>query len=117
MDARPDSARPDSARPDSDRPDSARPDSARADSARADSARADSARPAPLAMRAPARRSIDCDECVMADTHACDDCVVTFIVRREPGDALVIDAAEERALRALGDGGLVPRLRHRSRTG
>jgi hypothetical protein len=58
---------------------------------------------------------IDCDECVMAGTSACDDCVVTFIVNREPGDAIVVDAAEERALRALGAGGLVPRLRHHAR--
>jgi hypothetical protein len=50
----------------------------------------------------------------MRDTSACDDCVVTFILRREPGDAVVIDADEERALRALGDGGLVPRLRHQT---
>jgi len=43
-------------------------------------------------------RSIDCGECVMAGTDTCDDCVVTFILRREPGEALVIDAEEERAL-------------------
>jgi hypothetical protein len=60
-------------------------------------------------------RTIDCDDCVMAGTSACDDCVVTFIVNREPGDAVVVDADEERALRALGDGGLVPLLRHRPR--
>lgn len=60
-------------------------------------------------------RTIDCGECVMAATAACDDCVVSFIVEREPGDAVVIDADEERALRALGDGGLVPQLRHRAR--
>lgn len=60
---------------------------------------------------------IDCDECVMQGTSACDDCVVTFIVNRAPGDAVVIDAAEERALRALRDAGLVPGLRLRRRTG
>jgi hypothetical protein len=57
-------------------------------------------------------RIIDCGECVMAGTDACADCVVTFIVEREPGDAVVIDAEAERALRALGETGLVPRLRH-----
>ena len=31
------------------------------------------------------------------------------------GDAVVVDAAEERALRNLSEGGLVPRLRHASR--
>ncbi len=51
----------------------------------------------------------------MAHTVACGDCVVNFIVGREPGDAVVVDAEEERALRTLGDAGLVPRLRHVSR--
>jgi hypothetical protein len=60
-------------------------------------------------------RTIDCDECVMAGTDACDDCVVHFILRREPGEALVIDVEEERALRTLQNGGLVPELRHRPR--
>jgi len=60
-------------------------------------------------------RTIDCDECVMAGTNACDDCVVRFILRREPGEALLIDAEEERALRTLQNGGLVPELRHRPR--
>ncbi len=62
-------------------------------------------------------RMIDCAECVMAGTSACADCVVTFIVNREPGEAVVVDADAERALRALGDSGMVPRLRHRARTG
>jgi hypothetical protein len=60
-------------------------------------------------------RTIDCDECVMAGTDSCDDCVVQFILRREPGEALVIDSEEERALRTLQHGGLVPELRHRPR--
>jgi hypothetical protein len=60
---------------------------------------------------------IDCDTCVMRDTDACDDCVVSFIVKREPGDAIVVDVAEQRALKALGDRGLVPRLRHQTRAG
>jgi hypothetical protein len=58
---------------------------------------------------------IDCNQCAMAGTNACDDCVVSFIVNREPGDAVVVDADEERALRSLSSGGLVPRLRHLSR--
>lgn len=65
--------------------------------------------------RAPGR-TIDCGECVMAESAACADCVVTFILTREPDDAVVVDAAEERALRALSRHGLVPQLRHRSRT-
>ena len=55
---------------------------------------------------------IDCDECVMRNTGACDDCVVSFVVDREPGEALVIDAEAERAVRMLARAGLVPRLRH-----
>ena len=55
---------------------------------------------------------IDCDDCRMQGTDACDDCVVSFIVGREPGDAVVIDVAEERAVRLLARAGLVPELRH-----
>jgi hypothetical protein len=60
--------------------------------------------------------TISCDECTMRDTSACDGCVVTFICDREPDDAIVIDAAEERALRLLGRSGLVPPLRHHPQT-
>jgi hypothetical protein len=56
--------------------------------------------------------TIDCDACVMRATGACDDCVVSFVVEREPGAALVIDVAEERAVRMLARAGLVPELRH-----
>jgi hypothetical protein len=55
---------------------------------------------------------IDCETCVMQSTSACDDCIVTFIVNRDPHDAVVFDAAEERALRRLSSAGLVPMLRH-----
>jgi hypothetical protein len=61
--------------------------------------------------------SISCDECVMQHTDACKDCVVTFICNREPDEAVVIDVAEARAVRLLGDAGLVPRLRQVRRTG
>jgi len=60
---------------------------------------------------------IDCAECAMEGTDACADCIVTFLCDRVPGDAVVIDVAEERALRALHRGGLAPALRHRRRTG
>ena len=33
--------------------------------------------------------TIDCYECVMRATAACEDCVVSFVVGREPGEALV----------------------------
>ena len=58
--------------------------------------------------------TISCDECSMRSTAACDGCVVTFICDREPDDAIVIDVAEERAIRMLGRSGLVPPLRHRA---
>lgn len=57
-------------------------------------------------------RTISCDSCAMAETDACDDCVVTYICRRSSGDAIVIDLAQERALRLLSGAGLVPGLRH-----
>jgi hypothetical protein len=60
---------------------------------------------------------IDCDVCAMQDTACCDDCLVTFICSREPGEAVVIDVAEARALRVLSDAGLLPASRHVRRTG
>ena len=61
--------------------------------------------------------SISCDDCTMQGTDACGDCIVTFICSREPGDAIIIDAAEERAVRLLIKNGLVPDLRHTSSAG
>lgn len=60
---------------------------------------------------------IDCDDCAMQDTDCCADCVVTYICSRQPGEAVVIDVAEERAIRLLSSAGLLPELRHRRRTG
>jgi hypothetical protein len=56
--------------------------------------------------------TIDCATCVMRDTAACDDCVVTFLCERDPTDAVVLDLDEMAALRRLADAGLAPRLRH-----
>jgi hypothetical protein len=61
--------------------------------------------------------TIDCNDCVMQGTDTCDDCVVTFVLDREPGEAVVIDAAEARVVRLLAGAGLVPRLRHQRPTG
>ncbi len=55
---------------------------------------------------------IDCNNCGMRGTDTCSDCLVTFLCRREEGDAVVIDLAERRALSVLADSGLVPPLRH-----
>jgi hypothetical protein len=62
-------------------------------------------------------RTINCDDCIMQGTSACDDCVVTFLCQREPDEAIVIDAAEERAMRLLQVAGLAPCLRHVRRAG
>ena len=60
---------------------------------------------------------IECDRCVLQATNACDDCVVSFLLGREPDDAVVIDADEARAMRILGQAGLVPTLRYSDRAG
>jgi hypothetical protein len=60
--------------------------------------------------------TIDCDRCELRETAACDDCVVTFLLGREPDDAVVIDADEARAMRMLERAGLVPTLRFRFHT-
>ncbi|MGH9153258.1 MAG: hypothetical protein ACRD03_12865 [Acidimicrobiales bacterium] len=60
--------------------------------------------------------TISCDDCTARDSEACADCVVTFICGRDPDDAVVIHADEERAVRLLARAGLVPELRHRRRT-
>lgn len=56
--------------------------------------------------------TIDCADCIHRDTGVCDDCVVSFIVDRQPDDAVVIDASVARAVRLLEQGGLVPGVRH-----
>jgi hypothetical protein len=61
--------------------------------------------------------TISCDECAMQHTDTCHDCVVSYICGREPGEAVVIDVEEARAVRLLSQAGLVPRLRHIRRTG
>ena len=58
--------------------------------------------------------TIDCDRCSLRETDACGDCVVTFLLRREPEDAVVIDADEARAMRMLERAGLVPTIRFRT---
>jgi hypothetical protein len=61
--------------------------------------------------------TIDCAGCAHRDTPVCEDCVVSFIVSRDPDDALVVDAAEARAVRLLAHAGLVPGVRHEPRAG
>jgi hypothetical protein len=61
--------------------------------------------------------TIDCRDCAHQSSPVCEDCVVSFIVDRSPGDAVVIDAGEARAVRLLERAGLVPASRHRRRVG
>lgn len=60
---------------------------------------------------------ISCDDCVMQHTDTCLDCVVTFICDRTPGEAVVLDASELRAVRLMDTAGLVPPLRILQRSG
>lgn len=70
-----------------------------------------------LTTESPESTTIDCGDCAFRHSSACDDCVVSFILGREPDDAVVVDASEARALRLLGSAGLVPGLRHARRVG
>lgn len=51
---------------------------------------------------------IDCQSCLMEGTDACSDCVVSVLLGGGPVELV---AEERRALDALADEGLVPRLR------
>ena len=57
---------------------------------------------------------ISCDTCVMRDTSACDDCLVSVLCADPEDDAMVFDFAEQRAIKMLAQAGLVPTLRHRA---
>lgn len=59
--------------------------------------------------------TISCDDCTRQGTSACSGCLVSFVLDREPGDAVVLDAEEARALRVLHRAGLVPGSRFRAR--
>jgi hypothetical protein len=61
--------------------------------------------------------TIDCDDCTLQHTSACEDCLVSFLLDRDPTDAVVIDAAEARAVRLLERAGLVPNLRFDAKAG
>ena len=68
--------------------------------------------------------TISCDECSMQCTSACDDCVVSFLLRddvdgassasTEMHDNLVLDLDQVRVVRLLGKAGLVPDLKFRA---
>ena len=56
--------------------------------------------------------TIDCDRCVLQHTSSCKGCLVSFVLDRLPGDAVIIDADEARALRVLNRAGLLPPSRY-----
>lgn len=60
--------------------------------------------------------TISCDDCRMQSTSACDDCVVSFLLRDDDEQVeqtpLVLDLDQVRVVRLLGKAGLVPDLRY-----
>ena len=53
--------------------------------------------------------NIDCDSCA-ARGPACGDCVVTVLLGAPP-EGVQLDEAEQRAIEALAESGLIPPLR------
>ena len=52
---------------------------------------------------------IDCADCTMQGTEACEDCVVTSLLHHIAGP-LEIDRDQAEALEVLAEHGLIPRL-------
>jgi hypothetical protein len=57
---------------------------------------------------------ISCDTCVMANTSACDDCMMSVLCEPRETGAVVLSLSELRDIRLLAQAGLVPTLRHRA---
>ena len=57
---------------------------------------------------------ISCATCVMAETDACGDCIMSFLCDAPSEGAVVLDLQELREIRLLAQAGLVPTLRHRA---
>ena len=53
---------------------------------------------------------IDCDDCAMQHTAACEDCIVTALLDRKD-EAVVFSLDEARAIKALQRAGLAPENR------
>lgn len=51
---------------------------------------------------------IDCEQCAMRDTSACDDCVVSCLLG---GGPIELSESQAEAVANLAELGLVPRLR------
>ena len=57
--------------------------------------------------------TISCDTCERQFSDWCRDCVVTALCDHPQHDAVVLDLAEERAVRLLAAAGLIPGIQHR----
>ena len=57
--------------------------------------------------------TISCDSCVRRHSDWCRDCVVTAMCGHSEHEAVVLDLAEQRAVRLLSAAGLIPALHHR----
>ena len=57
---------------------------------------------------------ISCDTCIMRDTEACNDCMMSVLCDVAPTEAVVLNLQELRDIRMLAQAGLVPTLRHRA---
>jgi hypothetical protein len=53
---------------------------------------------------------IDCNDCCMQDTAACEDCVVSFVLH-DADQPVAIDTHHAEVLEMLAEEGLVPGLR------
>lgn len=53
---------------------------------------------------------IDCDLCDYSGSVTCDDCLITYLCRPDRS-SVVIELSDIRALRKLGQSGLVPELK------
>ena len=57
---------------------------------------------------------ISCDTCIMRQTDACNDCMMSVLCDVEEFEAVVLNLQELRDIRVLAQAGLVPTLRHRA---
>jgi hypothetical protein len=57
---------------------------------------------------------ISCDTCVMKDTDACGDCMMSVLCEAPTEGAVILNLQELRDIRLLAQAGLVPTLRHRA---
>jgi hypothetical protein len=57
---------------------------------------------------------ISCDTCIMRQTDACNDCMMSVLCDVNESEAVVLNLQELRDIRLLAQAGLVPTLRHRA---